>query len=620
MDKFDASEASTRLVGASTLNIDTKETINQKKKGKLRSISRKFMEKLGNNRPEREEDNDSPPDLDDDGYDHEDDGFHCSLEKCSSDEHDIYLRPEIFCEFLVLHLLFYFLLGPLIILLAPLVGTHLLRNQSFLGLKSSVMRQYIEFFATALFITVFYATKTAGLEATEVYMMVVAVFIRIICISSKYAYQSECSLRILRTRTLTDQQINDHLPFIPEWRKQREALIKDEFCSAMMRLQIEKPLFSFVFLENPSLNKQRSFAEGVRSLQQIQEAESEGFGSAEPNFEASKPRVDGFRLAFEFLRKARKVRFQRLSMLCMLVSVLRALIPTFYRLYEIKYQDKDIPLLTEKPYAAIILFLINTVFFWMNLVIIAVVIEDLRTKIFCLKQVGYMITPKNLCPSTDGKLSPTMNIFDAVSLKAWLDLRKLVNDYGKKYILRNNFNVTASLLFYGFVIAVLLLRLLGIINIYNDPLLLVLFSYESVVFFVIFLLAIIGGACINDQYKVHKGLLKKVKSVISNFQKLSHLYVGENAIEPDNPVYKEGLKLLKQELGNEDLEAKLVARAQKLMSILDEVMDDLSYEETTAPFTVMGTAVNFNVVKSLLITVASLLFAISQRFLGKLWF
>jgi len=635
IDKNDPSEASTRLLGASTLNIALNKepsTSPLHKQGKIRSISKKFIEKFKQTNHQLEKEHNSPfsedcfqsPGPEDIVHDTDSDQLGCRMKKHHADEHEIYLRPDIFCEFFIMHLLFYFCLGPFIILLTPILGPHVLRNQAFMGWRSGVIRQYLEFFATALFLTIFYSTKTAGLEAIEVYMMVVAVLIRLICISSKYAYQSDCFIRILKTRTLTEKQLSNQLPFIPEWRVQGDYLIKQELNSALLRLEIETSTFSFSFL-GTSLTKSgvlRSPTKGEKKSVWQEEAPKE-----EDEYSVSKEiepntqfKVDGYALAFDFIQHAKKVRYRHLKSFSMVISVLRALLPTFYRIFEIYYQKQDIPLFTGKPYAAVILFLINAIFFWMNLVIIVTVIEDIKTKIFCLKQVGYMITSKNVCSSSDRKLCPTVNIFDAANLKAWLDLRKLINDYGKKYIHRNHFNVAASLTFYAFILAILLLQLLGVINVYNDPLSLIVFGYESAVFFVIFIVSMYGGACVNDQYKTHKAELKRVKGFISKFQKLSYLYVGENAIEPENPVYREGFRALKQELGEENLQTKLVERSQKLMSTLDELVEDLTFEEANSPFTVMGTAVNFTVVKSLLITVASILFAISQRFFGKLWF
>ncbi len=45
---------------------------------------------------------------------------------------------------------------------------------------------------------------------------------------------------------------------------------------------------------------------------------------------------------------------------------------------------------------------------------------------------------------------PTFDIFDKVSLKTWGNLRKILFDYGKKFYVRDNFNMSFALAIYFF--------------------------------------------------------------------------------------------------------------------------------------------------------------------------
>ena len=209
-----------------------------------------------------------------------------------------------------------------------------------------------------------------------------------------------------------------------------------------------------------------------------------------------------------------------------------------------------------------------------------------------------------------------MNIFDPVTLKTWRDLRRVIGEYGKKYVARNNSNISITLIFYMFILTILILQTLGIFKLYSDPLLLIVLSYESIIFFVIFIKIMIGTAFINNQFKLHKYLLKKNKTIMSDFGRLSYLYAKKDSVRPDNYIYKQGIKLLKQELGEENFGEKLKERAEILVSMIDEAIEELDFEEENEPATVLGIYVNYTLLKSMLIGVASLGFAVVQKVLN----
>lgn len=64
-------------------------------------------------------------------------------------------------------------------------------------------------------------------------------------------------------------------------------------------------------------------------------------------------------------------------------------------------------------------------------------IRDMKRRLFVLRQLGQIISPKKLQYYKDKKLLPTVNFLDQVTLHSWIDLRKLAIDYGKKYFYRH---------------------------------------------------------------------------------------------------------------------------------------------------------------------------------------
>jgi len=616
-----------------------------------------------------------------------------------NNSYDTYFKHRVFGKFLLIHLLYFFCLGPFIIILQPIFGRNLLYNLGFVGFTSTNLLQTSHWASVVLYFTIYYGTETVGLEFIEVYMVVLNILLAILMMSSKYAYQSDSALKLIHTTTLNYAD-RTHDSVFTRWKSQTDEIIEEEVQSAILRLEIDSSLFFFKFLSkiegdlrkklekcNPpgrlavlaaksyrpekdtssvvyqtrdeeALVLQKiaqeirpeeiSFqnkTEREKDIEILQENNNEGSAterklrrSVRSNesiipqnaqeimnsfaYFLDKKKLEenhlyGYNLMVDMMRHARETRPKYFGRIIFVVSFIRALLPTFYRIYEIKVENKDIPLFTDKPYLIVIMFLGNMMFYHLNTVTLSISIIDLRSKIYCLKQLGFLISPKKISYLRERKLYPTFNIFDPVTIKTWCSLRKVINEYGRKYTLRSNFNVTVIVIFYLVVIAILVVQLLGIVTAYSNRLLMIVFEFESVLALIIFLFMLLQGAYINSQYMIHKNLLKKNKTIISDFSRLSYLYVGKDAIEPDNYIYKEGLKLLRCELGEENFEEKLIARSEKLVSMIDEIIEDLDFEERNEPFTVLGIPITYSLLKAIGVAVVSVLFAVSQSILNR---
>jgi len=264
------------------------------------------------------------------------------------------------------------------------------------------------------------------------------------------------------------------------------------------------------------------------------------------------------------------------------------------------------------------LIVINTYFFLANYGLILMNISDLKKKLFLLSQMSNLISPKKDYSSTSRKYYPTLNIFDPISLKTWGNMRKIFMDYGKKFHARNTFNVSIYLLFYSVIVLIFLLQYIGITQVYDDPLLLLIFCYESLVVAWIFYAMLSYGVQINDLFKTHMYLLKSNKNVVSNLQKLEEFYFGPNPVQPDNQIYIEGVKILKKELAGGDFKSKLSKRLRKLIDIFDEEIEELKFEEMSNPFRVLGFTVNHELIKVLSTGLATVVFAVVQRTVDKM--
>ena len=392
-------------------------------------------------------------------------------ERRHASPYSIFFKPMAFFEFFILHVIYFFLLGPLIGILAPIVGLSILRNQGFIKLNWTGLNQFIQYATIMSFIVSFYLGKIKGLQATEVYMLVTLAVIRIITISTKYAYKPDIELRRLHEKEITSKElINDLIAF--RWEAQTEEVIQEELQTAILRIEIDSSMFFFHFAReiNPALrarlgeSKLKQGTNSPRLSIQLKEAEVEKLNPTEPhlqlemsgsiNKEAGKKLVSklftstehghvqstansqkrgwdvvraindpsnkrtvtvtpitisskddtlptsaseifkiftkflaakklndahlyGYNLAFDLIRHSKKVRYTRHRVVILILSLVRASIPTLYRVYLVHYKKENIPIFTSVPYIIGLLYLKNVFFFWINVNILFISVSDM---------------------------------------------------------------------------------------------------------------------------------------------------------------------------------------------------------------------------------------------------
>lgn len=212
---------------------------------------------------------------------------------------------------------------------------------------------------------------------------------------------------------------------------------------------------------------------------------------------------------------------------------------------------------------------------------------------------------------------PTLNIFDPITLKTWRNLRRVLMEYGTGFIRRSNMNISLIIVGYSFVLCIIVLQIMGILSVYSDPMLLILLTFDSLFYFKLFIMMMMGTAFINSQFKSNRFLLAKNKDIIADFNRLSYVYFGKDALKPDNIVYKEGLRTFKEEFGDTDFEEKVKERTEVLITMIEDAIDMLEFEEVSNPSTLLGIAFDYGIVKSMLIGVASVAFAAIQSLTNK---
>ena len=123
--------------------------------------------------------------------------------KAASNLYHTSFKFNKFLKYYLHHFVYFFVLGPLIFLLTPIFGKYELRNQMFIGWTSTVFSQALIYLGIGGFLIAYYVLHPAGVHPIEIYMIITVVLLRIVNISSKYAFSTTEFLQEFESRVLT---------------------------------------------------------------------------------------------------------------------------------------------------------------------------------------------------------------------------------------------------------------------------------------------------------------------------------------------------------------------------------------------------------------------------------
>ena len=551
------------------------------------------------------------------------------------------LSWAVFFKFLIYHLLYYFVLGPFIIILTPFTGYNVMYNQRFIGWNIISFIQGSQYFTIVSFFLFYQIVGDVEIGTVELYMLISTIIIRCLTIGSKYGHFNKILLNDIQTKKLDNNDLR-HFFLLGDWNAQDDWIIEEELQALVLTLNIDISFLYFSFLQdthNPNLRflKKQSLKKSIafRKMESSINPKTsinlsqEETPAREYNLEEECPNVKvsllrkafekrylvkttrfddkyfyGYNLAFEMINRAKAKKVNDFDIGLFIISVIQGLIPSVYRVWF------GMKFLTSRPWLSMPLISLNILFFYFNLRITVKIIEDLSRRIFLMKEMAALINPMKR-PYSAGSEEPysNFNVFDIMTLKTWASLRLIFMHYGDRFIHRNNMNITMITLFYVSILAVILLQGLGITKIFESiedyTEYVAILGFGSVLFFGIFLSIMYYGAFLNDQYRIHKDLLRKNRTVVKDLKRFSNFMEGENPIEPKTFLYKEGLRTLREELGEEDFARKLEEKTEKLAQVFDDIIEELNFEELNNCFKLFGIPISYTLLQSVLVGLAS---------------
>ena len=119
---------------------------------------------------------------------------------------------------------------------------------------------------------------------------------------------------------------------------------------------------------------------------------------------------------------------------------------------------------------------------------------DVGRTAFLMEQLYYMIrVGKQVHHPTGDHLAPTINLFDPVSVKAWLKMRNIANIYGERWMARHSLLITSGVLKLLAIICYSLVVIFGLVHYddYRRTSLIILTGYDvlSITYFLLRIMA-----------------------------------------------------------------------------------------------------------------------------------
>ena len=96
-------------------------------------------------------------------------------------------------------------------------------------------------------VMLFYLTDAGDIKFYEVFMIVIAVGLRMLTISSKYGSTHPERIKLLKSRVLTLAEMFKDLMLI-SWKEQKQEVLDSEIENAIKRHEVDKALFFFEFI------------------------------------------------------------------------------------------------------------------------------------------------------------------------------------------------------------------------------------------------------------------------------------------------------------------------------------------------------------------------------------
>lgn len=510
--------------------------------------------------------------------------------KFSQNERYFYYRHKV--QFSLKHYIEFFLIHLASVILGPFIFLYrlffwknkkLLSNTMLLGNNRFFYILVIHWFSTLSICYMFFfdeENKYILGDSIDLIVLIFANLIKCASIAGKYSTYPEGKIRKVKEVPLTFEDVDSETMF-SGWIHQKEKTVDNEIYDSLLRGEIEVNLFKISFMKKINLDVKKEF----KSI-------AEKFGVDEYEFESEISEGKNqkkllyydaaliFRFIVERFRDKSKSMIKRYKIFGVFTTI-------FYG-----FMASGLRLMYSKPiiginWLEIITYIFNIYFVGMMSYVLvtfnAIAKIDIKRKLFSMRQLGQLISPKRREDYSKEKLLPTINIMDPMSLKCWVKLRYLVLDYGKRYFIRHEVLLPFFLITgFGSITAAFVILYLnkgeftGDFKTSSEIVRVSTFlDFNFIFLFSLFMILLYQAAMINKEFDSHIKILSENGQVYQDLYNFRDLYFEELRDKNEKRRCVQIFKLEKREVAACFLKQSLV---NEIRRILGDYVEDFVEE------------------------------------------
>ena len=512
--------------------------------------------------------------------------------------HESSLNLWYFLEAFILNFLQMSVMGPFIwIFIAYPPYLKLMSNMEFFALSKKYFLSLVIWVCNIMVLLCHFYWGYSAIDYGYFALPLVVIGVRAANIAARYAtFTPKYRNRLLGT-FVQQEEINQHL-LLGGWSNQVHHFAENEIFNAMMRRSIDDSTFKLAFIVEPS----------ERAQQLLDDVKSQNQAMGEIRIETdfgSTAYYDCKTIIYTLIRYHMKVKKRDwVFVVFIFFSMLWGTSPGISRVVaDLNFAGSEV--------VEIVTFIGAMVFYTLLMIFVTIFFItayfDYDRVVFGLEQLSQMYSPDNLTQIQD-KILPTINLADAVSLQGWINMRKVLIEYGKPFFNRHK-------IFVPTILGVAILSAVGVFTLsaftmglteeerfrIQGPL-----SFTFLLFGLMFLLLVRKGQLINDQFKTHIELLRENQQIFQTFHHFRDYYIGEMA-EKELPYKVNGIFTKKtQSFIHEKMstEAKRLIGdnkhicneyIEKLVEMQEEFIVEIEKEYRFNAKTLLGLNINFAV-------------------------
>lgn len=437
-------------------------------------------------------------------------------------------------RFLILHIFYFGLFGPLMLLsmiFKPKMR-FLFKNMLFTNVKCvTFYAQNYYYLSTAC---VYYALWK-NLEVFDLNLLktlIISFILRSSTIAGKYATFPKQQILKYEEIYIKKKELDSELMML-DWLRQRDDIVDSELKNSISRNEVDTSVFKIAFISkiSPSTQK-RIFKSNFNDDDMLDEYDLIQGNNGLLYYDAQ-------HIMKFLIRESNQINknsgFGWYFFLAVL-SLIYGSIPKFFRIYR---GETILGSTQTEKFISVVTGISNAFLLFTTIMFFNQSVVDLKRKNFLLQQLGQMISPRKKFDLSTRKILPTINLSDSVSLNSWVSLRKIALDYGLKYFYRHQiFLPVIFILCFFSLVAIFFIEISWgkekhqeFFNKHSLEELQIFLLIDFIIFFLMLFIMLFSTAKINSHYGSMLTILNENEQIFLGIHRYKDFYFREMLIE-----------------------------------------------------------------------------------------